>query len=150
MKWICALLPLLLGFMLSSCRPQNSGSWPETGIYWKRTWGTGIVGAYSSIQLFRTDSQGTVQGPEVGHSDIEVKQRRGANGSTEFVFYRGKEEVVYKLNTDPANRLEPFVLIKKDGYRFDIAYDWAGTEAAVVKEEGAQAPTNKTDTAVQR
>jgi hypothetical protein len=73
----------------------------------------------------------------VGNSHLEVKRRRGKDGRTEYVFYAGTTEVVYQLDTDPAHRLKPFVLMKEDGYRFDITYDWAGTEAAVVKEDDA-------------
>jgi hypothetical protein len=151
MKTPLALLIPILVLLLSSCRPKDSGAWAEDGVYWTRRWGTGIVGAFSTISIFRTDSQGTVEGPHVGSNDILIKRQRGAGGEIEYVFYSGTAHVVYRLDTDPANRLKPFVMTKREDHdRFNIFYDWAGTEAAVVKDEDAQTASERPGSAQQR
>jgi hypothetical protein len=63
-----------LSLGLSSCSDSvESGSLASDQVEWKRKWGTGASGAYSTIHFSRRINNTLIPGPSIGGSNLSVE-----------------------------------------------------------------------------
>lgn len=126
------ILCLSAAFLLQNCRPKNCGCWDD-GIVWRRQWGDGAVGAYSHICLFKIDGSRVVKGPIIWSKDLEIKRTENGDGTSDIIFHGFQRKVVFRVKPNSERGLAPFEMIEKvdPENKFDIAYGWSGTPAAL-------------------